>query len=367
MTRPQLFTAAFFTLLLVLLYQIALMFKPFLFPVLWAGLLAHTTFPLYERMTRLLGGRPVLSAAVLTFSIFALVLIPISSLAALLVREAGTVEQTVREWIAGGGLQRLPEQLWTLPLIGGIFDQVVSASGAQTGSMEQGLMAGATFVSQFLLNQAGDLIKDAFLLATDFVLMLFVLFFLFKDGRQWLAALRDIIPMELSHKDKILTRIDQTVRAVVKGMFLTAIVQGLLAGAAYAMLSVPFPAVLTALTVVLAPLPFGGTALVWGPVCLYLLWVGPLWKSLALLAWGVGVVSTVDHFLRPWLIGQEVQIPVVLLVFSVLGGLALYGLIGLFVGPLLVSLLVTALQIYREEYHAVPAGPVQTPVTPAGS
>jgi len=352
MTRPQLFTVVFFALLLVLLYQIALMFQPFLFPVLWAGLLAHTTFPLHDRFTRLLGGRHILSAAGLTFLIFALVLIPVSLLGALLVREAGTVELTVRDWIASGGLQRLPDQLRALPVAGWLFDRLASGTGAQTKSMEQSLMAGATFISQFLLSQAGDLLKDALLLVTDFILMLFVLFFLFKDGRQWLAAIREIIPMDLSHKDKILTRIDQTVRAVVKGMFLTAIVQGLLAGAAYAVLSVPFPAVLTALTVMLAPLPFGGTGLVWGPICLYLLWVGPLWKALAMLAWGVGVVSTVDQVLRPWLIGQEVQIPVILLVFSVLGGLALYGLIGLFVGPVLVCLLLTALQIYREEYHA---------------
>ena len=97
---------------------------------------------------------------------------------------------------------------------------------------------------------------------------------------------------------------------------------------------------------------------------LYFLLVGPLWKALAMLGWGIGVVSMIDQFLRPWLIGQAVQIPVLFLVFSVLGGLALYGLIGLFVGPVLVSLLMTAIQIYREEYHNAetdtPASPCHT-------
>ena len=116
--------------------------------------------------------------------------------------------------------------------------------------------------------------------------------------------------------------------------------------------------VLTALTIVLAPIPFGGTALVWGPVVLYLFWVGAVGKAVGMLVWGVGVVSMVDQFLRPWLIGQEVQIPVLLLVLSVLGGLALYGLLGLFVGPIIISLVMTAVQIYREEYYApVPAAP----------
>ena len=98
-----------------------------------------------------------------------------------------------------------------------------------------------------------------------------------------------------------------------------------------------------------------------------MLWVGPVMKALIMLAWGVGVVSMVDQFLRPWLIGQDVEIPVLLLVLSVLGGLALYGILGLFVGPVLVSLLMTAVQIYREEYHTAASGspPVPPPTSPA--
>ena len=148
-------------------------------------------------------------------------------------------------------------------------------------------------------------------------------------------------------------------------MLVTAVVQGVLAGMAYLALGVPFPVVLTALTIILAPIPFGGTALVWGPVALYLLWVGTAGKALMMIIWGVGVVSMVDQFLRPWLIGQDVQIPILLLVLSVLGGLVLYGILGLFVGPILVGLLMTAVQIYREEYRGTetalqPSPPVQS-------
>ncbi|MBI5316616.1 MAG: AI-2E family transporter, partial [Nitrospirae bacterium] len=208
-------------------------------------------------------------------------------------------------------------------------------------------------------------LKNTFTLVTNFFIMLLVLFFLFKDGRQWLAVLYDLIPMDESHKSKILTRLDQTIRAVVKGMLVTAIVQGLLAGMAYWALDVPFPMGLTALTTVLAPIPFGGTGLVWGPVVLYLFWVGASGKALIMLVWGIGVVSMVDQFLRPWLIGQDVQIPVLLLVLSVLGGLALYGLLGLFVGPILISLLMTAVQIYREEYYLKPPVVSMNPPTPS--
>jgi predicted PurR-regulated permease PerM len=361
MTRPQLFTAVFFALLLVLLYQIVLMFRPFLFPVLWAALLAHTTFPIHERLSVWFGGRQTLSALTLTVFVLAVAVIPVSIMGVLLAKEAGDAEGVVRAWIESGALHHLPDQLAALPIVGGLFQSVTAGTLFAPDTIEQGLIAVAKFLSGFFLDQVGGLLKNVFLLVTNFLLMLFVLFFLYKDGPTWLAALHDLIPMDLSHKQKILARVDQTVRAVVKGMFLTAIVQGLLAGSAYVVLGMPFPIVLTALTVILAPLPFGGTALIWGPVVLYFLWIGMFWKAIAMLGWGVGVVSTVDHFLRPWLIGRDVQMPVLLLVFSVLGGLALYGLIGLFIGPILVSLLMTALQIYREEYHhidtAAPASP----------
>jgi predicted PurR-regulated permease PerM len=188
--------------------------------------------------------------------------------------------------------------------------------------------------------------------------MMFTLFFFFKDGRHWLASLYALIPLEASHKDKILARLDQTIRAVVKGIVLTAIAQGLLAGAAYAVMGVPFPMVLMALTILLAPLPFGGTALIWGPVALYLLWAGTVGKGLVMLAWGIGVVSTIDQILKPLFIGQGAEIPVLLLTFSVLGGLAVYGILGLFLGPILVGLFLTALQIYRDDYQQhLPAPP----------
>lgn len=353
MTRPQPFTVVFFALLLFLLYQIALVFQPFLFPVLWAALLVHATFPLHDRLTRLCGGRDTLSAAALTIGILALVMVPLVVTGVLLVRETKDAEQAIRGWIAAGGLEQLPAQAAAIPVVGEWMRMLLSGDGVREISVEQTVMAGAGFLSQFFVDQMGGLLKNTLLLVADFFIMLLVLFFLYKEGKDWIGTLYELIPLDESHKQKIVTRLDQTVRAVIKGMLVTAMVQGLLAGAAYAMLHVPFPIVLTALTIILAPIPVGGTALVWGPVVLYLFWAGFSGKALVMLAWGVGVVSTVDQVLKPWLIGKDVQIPVLFLVFSVLGGLALYGPIGLFMGPVLVSLFVTALQIYREEYQNV--------------
>jgi predicted PurR-regulated permease PerM len=357
MNRQQIFALCFFGVLLALLYQMGLMFRPFVFPVLWAVILAHLCFPLHIRLTAWLGGRESHSAVLLTLAALALVVVPLVVLSVMLVKEAGSADRAVREWIASGGVQQLPDRLSGLPG-GHLVREWLERFTGRESDLEQFVLSSAKTFSRFIVGELSDLVRDVFMLVADFLVMMFTLFFFFKDGRHWLASLYALIPLEASHKDKILARLDQTIRAVVKGIVLTAIAQGLLAGAAYAVLGVPFPMVLMALTILLAPLPFGGTALIWGPVALYLLWAGAVGKGLVMLAWGIGVVSTIDQILKPLFIGQGAEIPVLLLTFSVLGGLAVYGILGLFLGPILVGLFLTALQIYRDDYQQhLPAPP----------
>ena len=285
MTRQHIFPVVFFTLLALLLYQMGLILQPFLFPALWAGLLAHWAFPLHLRLSKLLNGNEALSAAALTAGALGMVVVPLAVMGVLLVREAGAAEQAIRVWVSAGGLHQLPDQLATIPIVGEWLRTAATGIDLQKFSMEQSVVSGVKSVSQFLVGQMGDLLKNAVILVTDFCIMLLVLFFLLKDGPAWFAVWYQLIPMDESHKQKIVARLDQTIRAVVKGMLVTAVVQGLLAGAAYMALGVPFPVVLTALTIILAPIPFGGTALVWGPVVLYLLWVGTAGKALIMVVW----------------------------------------------------------------------------------
>ena len=280
-----------------------------------------------------------------------MVVVPVLLMAVMLAQEAVGAELAVRAWIEAGGIQNLPAQLSKVPLVGEVLQDLIGRYLLKPDALEELVRSSAQVVSGFFVDQLSNLLKNAFILVSDFFIILFTLWFLYKDGRRWLWFLYELVPLDDAQKQKIFARLDITVRAVVKGVLLTAVVQGLLAGAAYAALGVPFAVVLTALTILFAALPFGGTAFVWVPVVLYFLTVGSIGKALVMLAWGVGVVSTVDQILRPWLIGQDAQMPVLFLVFSIIGGLALYGLIGLFVGPILMSILMTVISIYREEYQ----------------
>ena len=345
--QQQLFMIGFFAVLLFLLYQIALVFRPFVLPVLWAVILAHLTFPLHVRLTKVLHHRETLSAGLLTVAIMAVGVVPVIMLGVMLVREAGSAYAAVETWIRSDGLSRLPEQLTQLPF-GDSIQQLIA--GINRDELESFLLESAKVLQGFAIDEVTALARNAFLLIVNFLVMIFTLFFFFKDGAHLVNGLYRVIPMEDSHKNKIFKRLDQTIRAVVKGVLVTAVVQGLLAGIAYWALGAPFPNFFMALTMVLAPLPFGGTALIWGPLAGYLYLAGPAWKGIAMLVWGGGVVTMADNVLKPLLIGKGAELPVLFLFFSILGGLALYGMIGLFLGPIMLSLLITAIQIFREEY-----------------
>jgi predicted PurR-regulated permease PerM len=350
MTQRQIFALGFFVILLVLLYQIAIVFRPFLLPVLWAVILAHIAFPLHRRLSARLGHRKGLSAAILTVAIIGLVVVPLVIFIVQLIEEAGIAYMTTKSWIDGGGLKAAPAQLSQLPIIGGYVQPMLGRLILAQGDLEASLLKNIQGLSGFFVEQLTGLATNVFLLVMNFLVMLFTLFFFFKDGDRLYRNLYDVVPLDEMHKQKIFTRLDVTLRAVVKGVIITAMVQGLLAGAAYGALGVPFPVVLMAMTALLAPLPFGGTAIIWLPVAAYLYWTGPAWKAIAMLAWGGGVITMVDNFLRPMLIGKDAQLPVLFLFFSIIGGLAAYGMIGLFLGPILLAILMTVIQIYREDY-----------------
>jgi predicted PurR-regulated permease PerM len=350
MTQRQMFALGFFIVLLVLLYQIAIVFRPFLLPVLWAVILAHIAFPVHRRLSKRLGHRKGLSAAILTVAIIGLVVVPLVIFIIQLIEEAGIAYMTTKSWIDGGGLKTAPAQLSQLPVIGGYVQPFLGRLILAQGDLEASLLKNIQALSGFFVEQLTGLATNVFLLVMNFLVMLFTLFFFFKDGDRLYRNLYEVVPLDEVHKQKIFTRLDVTLRAVVKGVIITAMVQGLLAGAAYGVLGVPFPVVLMAITALLAPLPFGGTAIIWLPVAAYLYWVGPVWKAIAMLIWGAGVITMVDNFLRPLLIGKDAQLPVLFLFFSIIGGLAAYGMIGLFLGPILLAILMTAIQIYREDY-----------------
>lgn len=352
MMQHQLFVLAFFIVLLVLFYQIAVIFAPFLVPVLWAVIIARMSNSLYLKLVHLLRGRDTLAASLLTFATMFLVVFPIVSLTFLLVQETAIAYRSVVEWVQAGGMKQLPEYFGKIPLAGRFIQEQLGTFVVAGSGYEGSIVEGTKTAGAFVFAQMSGLARNAFSVAFDFSIMLFTLFFFYKDGRDIFWRLYHLLPLEERHKQKVLGRLDSTMAAVVKGVLATALVQGVLAGGAYVVLGVPFALVLAAITALLSLLPVGGTALVWVPVAGYLFLSEPIWKGIAMAAWGgLVVVGLVDNVLKPLFIGHGTQLPTLFLFFSILGGLAAYGFIGVFFGPILLAILLTAIHIYEEEYQ----------------
>ncbi len=348
---PQVLSVAFLVLCSLLLYVLALIFAPFMTPILWAMILVRLFYPFYQWLTRMLGDRTTVSAALSTLSVMLLAVLPVAYLVFLVVIETINAYQLVMNWVQEGGLQRLPGLVARLPLIGNLSQELLGRFVLAYGDLQATLVEGGKVMSGVLLSGVGGLAKNTIDLVMDFFVILFTLFFLFRDGHHLYRGFYDALPIEESYKAVIMDRLDNVMAAVVQGTLLTALAQGFTAGVAYWALGVPFSVFLGALSAILSLVPFGGAALVWGPVAAYLLWTGPIWKGIVMIGIGVGLVGLMDNLLKPLLVGSKADLPVLFLFFASLGGLAYFGFIGLFLGPILLGIALAVFQIYRENYQ----------------
>lgn len=355
MTRRQLFSFTFFSIVLLLTWQLGVILSPFFYPIMWAVILAATFYPLYRKLLIRLHGRQQLGAAVMTVMVMAIAVLPAVYLIFLGIHEAVQAYETAAQWFREGRLRELDMSMSQWPVIGRVSQEVFGRLIlSNSGQLESSVLEGGKVISSFLLAQGADLAKNAFLFVTDFLVMVFTLFFLFRDGDHFYNSFFEAIPLDPHHKTKIFERMKGTISAVMQGTLLTALAQGTAAGLTYWALGVRFSIFLGALSAVLSLLPFGGTALVWIPVALYLFFTGSIVKGCIMIGVGVGLVGLMDNLLQPFLIGNKAQLPMLFLFFASLGGLASFGLLGLFLGPIILAVLLETFHIYQDDFQEPP-------------
>ena len=332
---------------IILLYLLFSILAPFLTPILWALILARLFYPIHERLARLARGKRALSAMLMTLAVMVLVVLPVSYVTVLAVNETIHAYQAMMAWVQAGGLQELPKRLAQLPFIGTLSQNVLGNLVLAYGVLHSSTGDGST-IFQTIAGAVSGLAMNMVEVATDFLITLFTLFFLFRDRPSLLRTIHRALPLDQKAKAEILDTLDQTVVAVVRGTLLTAAAQGLVAGITYWLLGIPFPLLLGALSGLLSLLPVGGTALIWGPVAAYLFVNGAIVKALVLVAVGAGIVGLMDNVLHPLLVGSELDLPLIVLFFASLGGLAYFGFIGLFLGPIVVGLAKATFHIFQQ-------------------
>ena len=345
LTRSHLFAAIFFAIFIFLLYQMAGLLAPFSTSLLWAAIIALALAPLYQRVVLLVKGRTGLAAGMMTFGALLVVVFPAVILLVVLVAQAADMYQWASGLVQSGRLAEAWGRLAS-PMI----DRILQHPLLQGIDVKGFAIKGLGEVSSGLAAQLGGVLKNTMLFTFNLLIMLLSLFFLFRDGERWYASVTRLLPFTQDQQQAIARRFQDTFSAVVNGVFLVALLQGVMTGIGLALFGVPFPVLWGFLAAILALLPIGGAALIWVPAAVYLYLTGSAVSSILLAVWGVVLVSLPDNFLKPLLIGRKAKIPTFLLFIGILGGLQVYGFLGIFAGPLVVTLLTAFVQIYREEF-----------------
>jgi predicted PurR-regulated permease PerM len=238
---------------------------------------------------------------------------------------------------AGGGLSNWREALPLPAAVRHGVEWVDSHFDLQEQLMQLG---------QTLASQAGGLLTGSVNLLAQLAMMLFVLFFLYRDRELALSALRRLTPLSSQESDRMLARIRDTILATVNGSLAVAFVQALLAGVMYTALGVPASMVWASATFIVALIPMFGTFMVWGPVALYLLIAGSWVKAVILAGWGMLAVGTIDNLLYPYLVGGRLRLHTLPTFFSVVGGVSVFGPAGLILGPVALAVAMGLLEVW---------------------
>ena len=340
----RLLTISGLALIAFLVYRII---EPFLGPIAWALFIGFLLQPAQARLVRWFRGRASVSAFVLTMLVLLLFLGPLTALALTFARQAADLAGRLQVWI--GQQQRHSfEDLTQIPVIGGVMDWLDQNLEISADHVQSWLIEGSKHLFEQLASFGGTAFLGAVGTVLSFTVMLFVLFFIIRDGRPIAKLGAALVPLEPDRREDLAERLSSVTRAVVRGTVLTAVIQGLLLGTAFAVVGLPAPVVFGVLGAVLSVVPFGGTALVWAPAVGVLATQGSYMQAGVLLAFGV-VVSSVDNFLKPILISGQSPLPTLAVFIGVLGGLAAFGLIGLFLGPIVIALVLALLDFAREK------------------
>ena len=317
--------------------------RPFIIPVVWAMILAYVTWPLYRRLRSLLGGNANLSALLMTAALSAAFVLPLLWMIGLLRDDLAVAYRAISAYL-NQGPQPLPETITQIPWLGNWLQDLMNRWGENPDLLQQQL--GQWLRQSF--DELGVVVGGVGRNVFKFGFAILTVFFLYRDGEVVLAQSRRVLRQFLGERGgAYLQAVAVTLKAVVYGLVLTALAQGFLAGLGYWVAGVKAAVLLGALTALVALIPFG-TPLVWGTVGVSLLLEDQLWAGIGLLIWGAVVVSWVDNLIRPLVISSATRIPFLLVLFGVLGGITAFGLVGLFIGPAILAVLMA---VWREWLH----------------
>jgi predicted PurR-regulated permease PerM len=343
-----------FVIVVTALLALALywMLAPLWGALAWGICLAFLLAPLHRWLTRKLKGRAGVSAGIITVLVPVVLAGPLVSLGVAFANQAADLVARLQKQPLRFDTSLLA-QLEVLPLVGSLAEWLRQNLTATTEQLDGWLVGGARMLLQSLAASGGNFLLGALGTAVEFFVMLFLLFFLLRDGHQMLDRVVRLVPMEPQRRGELLKLIVDTTRAVIYGEVLTALAQGTLVGIGFAIAGLSSAVVFGVLAAVLALLPVGGAAFVWVPAVVFLAATSQWGWAVFMLVWGL-VVSVADNLMRPLLISSRAPVSTLAVFVGVIGGISAFGMIGVIIGPVLLTAIAALLRFLDETLSRQP-------------
>jgi predicted PurR-regulated permease PerM len=347
--RERITVLFFFGLLAVVTYELYAVIEPFLTPILWAILLAFLVHPAMLWLNRWIKNRTA-CAAIITLVVSLGIILPAAWLSTTLVREAQDLYAVLPHATEKRGLTGASNFIRETSM-GARVAAILASHGVRLEDEIRYLSIEAgKGISDYIVKHVGSVASN---IATDlfhFALALITFFYLLRDGDSYYQEVRELTPMQEQDKAAVFETLRLTLSSVMRGLMLTSLLDGVLLGAAYLALGVPYWELLAGLSAAGSLLPIGGTALVWIPVAGYLVYSSGWAYAIALMIWAVLTLGVVDNLIKPLAMGHGTGMPTIALFFGLAGGIEAFGPLGIFLGPAVIALFLALLKVYKRVY-----------------
>jgi len=349
MDRERLVQLFFFGFLAVMAYELYELLLPFLTPLAWGILLAFMAHPALIEVEKVVKRRS-LSTAIISVIVALVVIMPAIWASGRLVVEAQSLYTQASEQVANGGVTKLHD--WAVKTdLGAWANKKMSERGYNLDEeMPKLTLQAAQITSNYVAKNATQAAKNILGFIVDFGIALLAFFYLLRDGDYYYKSLRDLTPLHDDDKKAIFDTLRTTLSSVMRGLMLTAVLQGVSIGIGMLIFGVPYWLFLAIASAAAGLMPIGGTALVWIPAMIYLGFAVSWSAAVGLLIWCSVALAVIDNFIKPLAMKHGTGLPTIALFLGILGGLEAYGPLGLFLGPAIMSVFAALLRVYRKEY-----------------
>jgi predicted PurR-regulated permease PerM len=349
MERERIVQLFFFGFLAVIAYELYQLLVPFLNPLAWGILLAFMAHPALIEVEKYVKRRSV-AVVIITVVVILGVIIPALWLSGRLVVEAQALYSEAYRMVQGGGVKNLHD--WAIGTGPGAW---ISARMSEHGyDLDEQLpkltLQAAQLTSDYVMKNATSVARNVLSFVVSVGIALLAFFYMLRDGDYYYRSLRDMTPLHEEDKKAIFETLRTTLSSVMRGLMLTALLQGITIGLGLLVFGVPYWLFLAIASAAAGLMPIGGTALVWIPAVIYLAYASGISHAVGLVIWCSVALAIIDNFIKPLAMKHGTGLPTIALFFGILGGLEAYGPLGLFLGPAIMSIFASLLRVYRKEY-----------------